>query len=99
MHNAKTCPREVDNLDALLRTEAQDPRRTLCARAVIFATALSMTLALHISVPAHAQTATGSIIGTVTDSTGAVVAGGVVSIKSLSTGLIQTRTTTPSGTY
>ena len=46
-----------------------------------------------------AQTASGSIIGTVTDSTGAVVAGAVVEVKSVSTGAVQTRTTTASGTY
>ncbi len=46
-----------------------------------------------------AQTASGSIIGTITDSTGAVVAGAMVEVKSLSTGAIQTRTTTESGTY
>ncbi|HVO59438.1 MAG TPA: carboxypeptidase regulatory-like domain-containing protein [Terriglobales bacterium] len=46
-----------------------------------------------------AQTASGSIIGTVTDSTGAVVAGASVNVRSLSTGLTQTRTTTQSGTY
>lgn len=47
----------------------------------------------------RAQTASGSIIGTVTDSTGAVVSGAVVEVKSVSTGAVQTRTTTASGTY
>jgi len=48
---------------------------------------------------AMAQNASGSIIGTVSDSTGAVVPGAQVTIKSASTGLTQTRTTTGSGTY
>jgi len=56
-------------------------------------------LALFSAPLLPAQTASGSIIGTVTDSTGAVVAGALVSIKSLSTDLTQTRTTTQSGTY
>jgi len=47
----------------------------------------------------YAQTSTGSIIGTITDSSGAVVAGATVTVKSLSTGAIQTRSTTDSGTY
>ena len=48
---------------------------------------------------ARAQNASGSIIGTVSDSTGAVVPGAQVTIKSVSTGLTQTLTTTGSGTY
>jgi len=46
-----------------------------------------------------AQTASGSIIGTVTDSTGAVVSGAVVTVQSAATGNTQSRTTTTSGTY
>src|SRR6266567_615011 len=60
-----------------------------------------LVLALGLFPPgiAHAQTATGSIIGTITDSTGAVVSGAAVTAKSTSTGTTQTRTTTASGTY
>jgi hypothetical protein len=47
----------------------------------------------------EAQTASGSIIGTITDSTGAVVPGAIVEVKSVATGATQTRTTTDSGTY
>jgi Carboxypeptidase regulatory-like domain len=61
--------------------------------------ALSLVLVLFLSGPAQAQTAAGSIIGTITDSTGAVVSGATVTAKSTSTGTTQTRTTTPSGTY
>ncbi len=57
------------------------------------------TLALLWPQVAAAQTATGSIIGTITDSTGAVVSGATVTVQSASTGTTQTRATTSSGTY
>jgi hypothetical protein len=60
---------------------------------------LSLVLALGSVQVLRAQTASGGIIGTITDASGAVVPGVVVTVKSLSTGLIQTRTTTQSGTY
>jgi len=46
-----------------------------------------------------AQTATGSILGTVKDQSGAVVAGATVTIKSVATGTTRTMTTTESGMY
>jgi hypothetical protein len=48
---------------------------------------------------AFAQTATGSILGTVKDQTGAVVPGVTVTIKSASTGTTRIVTTTDSGVY
>jgi hypothetical protein len=59
--------------------------------------AIASFLVLGLSAPA--QNTSGSIIGTITDSTGAVVAGANVEVKSVSTGAIQTRSTTSSGTY
>jgi Carboxypeptidase regulatory-like domain len=46
-----------------------------------------------------AQTATGSILGTVTDPSGAVLPNATVVIKSVSTGSTRTLTTTEAGTY
>jgi len=46
-----------------------------------------------------AQTATGSILGTVKDPTGATVAGATVVIKSVATGTSRSMTTTEAGTY
>jgi hypothetical protein len=46
-----------------------------------------------------AQTATGSILGTVADQTGAVVAGVTVTVTSSATGTSRTIKTTESGTY
>ena len=64
-------------------------------------TAVAWLLVLSLLAPQfmRAQTTSGSIIGTITDSTGAVVAGAAVEVKSASTGSIQTRTTSASGTY
>ena len=46
-----------------------------------------------------AQTATGSILGTVKDPSGAVVPGATVTIKSVSTATTRALTTTDAGTY
>jgi hypothetical protein len=46
-----------------------------------------------------AQTATGSILGTVKDPSGAVVPGATVTIKSVSTATTRALTTTAAGTY
>jgi hypothetical protein len=64
-------------------------------------TAVAWLLVVSLLAPQfmRAQTTSGSIIGTITDSTGAVVAGAAVEVKSASTGSIQTRTTSASGTY
>ena len=45
------------------------------------------------------QTATGSILGTVTDQSGAVLPGATVTVKSVATGATRTLTTTQAGTY
>src|ERR1700741_3083119 len=46
-----------------------------------------------------AQTFRGSILGTVTDSSGAAIAGAAVAVKNLNTGLSRTVTTSEGGTY
>ncbi|MBS1851565.1 MAG: TonB-dependent receptor [Acidobacteria bacterium] len=48
----------------------------------------------------HAQVAgTGTIAGTITDPTGAVIAGAVVTTTNTATGLVSTQTTSDAGTY
>jgi carboxypeptidase family protein/TonB-dependent receptor-like protein len=59
--------------------------------------ALSLSLAL--AVCAWAQTSTSRISGTVTDSSGAVIAGAKVTAKSDATGVAQTQTTTEAGLF
>jgi hypothetical protein len=63
--------------------------------------ALILALALLVSATAWAQTTvgTGSIVGTVSDPSGAVVSGAKVVITSLGTGQVLSLTTNPSGTF
>src|SRR4051812_33823733 len=46
-----------------------------------------------------AQTFRGTVLGTVTDTSGAVVAGAKVSVKNVNTGLERTTTTSADGSY
>ena len=66
--------------------------------AVLAVCAVLMTLGI---VPVLAQTtiSTGSIVGTVTDPSGAVVSGAKVTITNKATGQVITTTTTSTGTY
>src|SRR5438270_6309225 len=68
-------------------------------RCCLYTVLVVVSILLIGSRPALSQTATGSIIGTVTDPSGAVVSGATVTIKSLSTGATRTLTTTQAGTY
>ena len=56
-------------------------------------------LALLVAVPAYAQKITGTMRGTVTDPTGAIIAGAKVTIKNEDTGLTRSVTTTSAGIY
>lgn len=60
---------------------------------------LSAAVLLLLAVPAMAQRITASIRGTVTDATGAVMAGAKVTVKNEGTGLTNTQTTNSSGNY
>ena len=48
---------------------------------------------------AEAQTFRGTVLGTVTDSSGAAVAGAAVQVKNIDTGLTRTVTTSVDGSY
>jgi len=63
--------------------------------------ALSISLFFFVVAagPAAAQKFTGDIGGTVTDASGAAVAGATVSVESVGTGLVRTTTTSETGTY
>jgi len=58
-----------------------------------------VALTLLLPAPVRGQLASGSIIGTVRDSTGAVMQAVSVSAKSLDTGAVRTATTDNAGTY
>ena len=68
--------------------------RNLCALTLVFA---MVTLLSAMCTPA--QTFRGTILGTVTDSSGAAVPGATVTIKNLGTGLVRTVTTSDDGSY
>lgn len=58
-----------------------------------------LAVLLLASVGAEAQTFRGTILGTVTDSSGAAIAGATVTIKNIDTGLTRTVTTADDGSY
>ena len=60
---------------------------------------LASILALSLSGQMYAQSTTGSIYGSVTDSTGAAIPGSTVSAKDIHTGLVTTTTSNNSGEY
>jgi len=56
-------------------------------------------LALLVAMPAYAQKITGTIRGTVTDPTGAIIAGAKVTVKNEDTGLTRSSTTSSAGIF
>ena len=65
-------------------------RRSLC---------LALVCCLWLAIPSFAQKTSGEIRGTVTDASGAVVAGAEVSVTNSGTGTTRTATTNESGGY
>ena len=61
--------------------------------------AMFLSIVLSVVLPARAQQTLGSITGTVTDASGAVVQSAVVKIHNLATGLEQTVTTKADGSF
>lgn len=61
--------------------------------------AVPLLLALAIAAAAHAQTIRGTITGTVTDSTGAVVPGATVVMAHAATGVTTSAVSNPQGVY
>jgi hypothetical protein len=61
--------------------------------------ALLTLLVLTLGVSANAQTFRGTILGTVTDTSGAAVSGATVSVKNTDTGLLRTVTSGDDGSY
>ena len=61
--------------------------------------ALAILVVLSLAVAANGQTFRGTILGTVTDSSGLPVAGATVAVKNADTGLIRTVSTSDDGSY
>ena len=71
-----------------------------CVRKLKFALVVCLAAVLLLCSSAiTAQTFRGTILGTVTDSTGASIAGAAVGVKNINTGLSRTVTTSDDGTY
>src|SRR5260370_4497758 len=75
--------------------------RYLCASLLnrILIPAITITLALVWVVNASAQTFRGTILGTVTDQTGAAITGAKVTVRNQDTGTVRTTQTTLDGEY
>ncbi len=58
-----------------------------------------MLCLLCLSIPSRAQFENGSIVGTIRDSSGAVVPDAVVAVTNIATGIVSTRTTNATGEY
>ena len=65
----------------------------------VLAVLLAMVLGVPLFTPVHAQVAGGTMLGTVSDVSGAVVAGAQVTIKNIATGVLRTAPTNGSGSY
>src|ERR1700724_3240545 len=59
----------------------------------------ALLMAIALSIPANAQTFRGTILGTVTDSSGAAVSGATVTVKNTGTGLLRTVSTGDDGSF
>ncbi|HET7108326.1 MAG TPA: TonB-dependent receptor [Candidatus Acidoferrum sp.] len=68
-------------------------------RAIRTLALVAFALTLFAGTSAFAQTFRGTILGSVTDSSGAAVPGATVTIKNLDTGLVRTVTTSDDGSY
>jgi len=60
---------------------------------------LTILFVLSLAVVTQAQTFRGTILGTVTDSSGLAVAGATATVKNIETGLVRTSQTTADGSY
>src|SRR3954471_92164 len=79
--------------------EMEKMRAHIVSRGVAIAIALLVVLTAPGGAAVRAQTETGQITGTVTDPTGAVIAGATVIVRSPDTGAERTVTTTGEGLY
>jgi carboxypeptidase family protein/TonB-dependent receptor-like protein len=68
-------------------------------RAIRTLTLVLFSLALFAGASTSAQTFRGTILGSVTDSSGAAVPGATVTVKNMDTGLVRTVTTSDDGSY
>ena len=68
-------------------------------RGARFFAVAALLMAIAFSMPTNAQTFRGTILGTVTDTSGAAVSGATVTVKNTGTGLLRTVNTGDDGSY
>jgi outer membrane receptor protein involved in Fe transport len=68
-------------------------------RQILFVASVCVATMFFVTVSAHAQTVTGTLQGTVSDSKGAVIPGAVVVIRNMETGQERNLTTNSEGAY
>ena len=78
-----------------MRIESRMIKHPLCG---VFAVCFALSL-LPAGAAGQTTISTGSIVGTVTDPTGAIIAGASIAISSKSTGEVANVVTTGAGTY
>jgi hypothetical protein len=74
-------------------------RKLLVSAGLFIAVTLLVTFAVWSPAPLGAQSSYGSIVGTVTDISGAIVPGATVTVTNLGTGEVQTTTSDQSGNF
>src|SRR5688572_17205977 len=84
---------------APVNSGARASRRMLMSGSTLLRIAAAVVCALLLTSPADAQVATGSILGNVTDSSGAAVPGAQVTVTNVDTQFSRTATTDESGQY
>src|SRR5271165_6312566 len=98
MLRSRTFPRVA--LRAWMDSEVMKERIMMSAiRRLQLAATVCLVLLLILANSANAQTFRGTILGTVTDTSGAAIAGATVTIKNSGTGLTRTVSTSQDGSY
>src|SRR5215471_4390255 len=96
-----TSPCACDRVPAELKTVFQriQGKWGQTMRRLTFAIAFVLCLSLLIPIAAFSQTANGTITGTVTDASGAVIPGVTLEVKNTDTGVVFQTISTETGTY
>jgi hypothetical protein len=77
----------------------QKTNRFLTGRTLLVRSACLMCLFFPLSVKIYAQSTSGTVVGTITDSTQAVLVGASVTLTDMATGVARTMTSSSTGTY
>ena len=79
-------------------SDAMAPSRVYSVH-LLLRVVMALLLAVCSAVAVRAQTTSATVVGTLTDSSGARIAGGTVTLKDLATGIVRSATTDANGEY